>query len=270
MYYFMQIHNEKQALKLISKQLGRIYCPGCHRLRYVRRLKGSNDRYFCQKCRYKFSLKVVLGFKHSNLSYLQLIRAIACFSQKQPLKTVMNITGMSYPTVRYVYSRLRRLLPKFKDKIMGDIIVDECFVGKQKTDNQVIVAGAVNREFTCVKLKVIPDLEQGTVESFLCQNVKVPSLITTDGWSSYGDIEWYGYGHQIDNHSQGQLKLSVPIERVWALFKTLIRRTYHHIWKETIEEYLMKFQARFNYREIVNNPFNLLAYLLKPCSKLLI
>ena len=270
MYYFMQINTEKQALKLIRKQLGRIYCPRCQRLRYVRRLKNSHDRYLCQKCRYKFSLKVILGFKHSNLSYLQLVKAIACFSHKQPLNTVMNITGMSYPTVRYTYSRLRWLLPKFKGKIMGDVIVDECFVGKQKTNNQVIVAGAVNREFTYVKLKVVPDLEQATLESFLCQNVKVPSLITTDGWSAYGDIEWYGYGHQIDNHSKRQLKLSVPIERVWALFKTLIRRTYHHIWKETINEYLVEFQARFNYREIVNNPLNLLTYLLQPCSKSLI
>ena len=76
-----------------------------------------------------------------------------------------------------------------------------------------------------------------------------------------------GYGHQRENHSKFQLKKSVPIERVWALFKTLIKRTYHHIWKEKLPEYLVEFRARFNHRQIVNIPANLLSYLLGTCSK---
>lgn len=262
MNYFIQITTEKQALQLIRKYLGRLYCPLCQRKHYVRKL--NDGRYWRVKCRYKCSLKIILGLKHSNLSYLQIARIIACFSQCKPLRTVMDIAQVTYPTARYAYSRIRRLLPKSRGKLAGDIIVDECFVGKMKTDNQVIVAGAVNRQFKQVKLQVIPDQEQDALELFLTNHVAVPSLITSDGWSSYYDIEWYGYGHQIDNHSKGQLKLSVPIERAWSLFKTLIRRTYHHIWKETIEEYLVEFQARFNHREIINNPFNLLAYLLTP------
>ena len=154
---FIQITNEKQALKLIRKYLGRIYCPKCERKHYIRRL--DYHRYYCKKCRYKFSLKILLGLKNSKLSYLQLIKLIYCFSKRKTLLTAMDLTNISYPTARYAYSRLRRLLPRSKAKIAGDIIVDECFVGKQKTNNQVMVAGAVNRQFTYVNLSVIPDRE---------------------------------------------------------------------------------------------------------------
>ena len=132
--------------------------------------------------------------------------------------------------------------------------------GKRKTDNQALVSGAVNREFNYVNLEIVPDQEQGTLEKFIYDNIDhTCSLITTDSHTSYSDIEWMGYGHRQENQSKFQLKLSVPIERVWALFKTLIKRTYHHVWKEKLIDYLAEFRARFNHREIVNNPANLLA-----------
>jgi len=261
---FIQVNSEIQALKIIRKHLGRIYCPKCHKKHYIRKL--PEGRYYCSKCRYKFSLKVLLGFKNSKLTYLKLLKAIYCFSQRKTLLTTMDVLEVSYPTTRLLYSKLRELLPKNKKILCGDIVVDECFVGKQKTNNQAMMIGGVNRQFTDLSLDIIKDREQDSLEGFLVNNVKVDSLITTDGWSAYDDIEWYGYGHQIDNHSKGQLKRSVPIERVWALFKTLIRRTYHHIWKEKLPEYMVEFEARFNHKEIISKPANLLTFLLQPCS----
>ena len=259
----LNITTEAQALQLLRQAIKRVYCPRCARQRYIRSLSKCS-RHYCQKCRYKFSFKILLGLKHCKLSYVQVVQAIYCFSHRKTLCTTADITGLSYVSVRYVYHRLRLQLPQLTGKIAGDVIVDECFVGKQKTNNQVIIAGAVTRCGTYVKIQPIPDREQGTLEKFLIDNIDIPSFITTDYWTSYNDIEWLGYGHKRENHSKGQLKLSCPIERVWAQFKTLIRRTYHHIWKESIHEYLVEFEARFNHRHIVNNPANLLAYLLSP------
>ena len=264
---FNQINNDLQAKKIIKKQLGRIYCPRCERKHYIKLLKDK--RYYCSKCRYKFSLQVLLGFKHSKLSYLQVLRLIDCFTKNTPLKLACDLSLISYPSLRSNYTRLRLLLPKTKDKLVGDIIVDEAFVGKRKNNNQAIVMGAVNREFNKIHLEIVPDREQDSLEAFLLKYVDINSFITTDAWSSYYDITYYGYGHRIENHSRFQLKYSCPIERVWALFKTFLKRTYHHIWKEKLFEYLVEFQAKFNHREIVRNPLNLLTYLLKPCSKCL-
>jgi transposase-like protein len=262
MNQFIRLSNDNQAKALLRKQLKRIYCPSCRKKHYIKKL--SDQRYYCARCRYKFSLKALLGFKGSKLAYVQILKLIFCFSQRKTLLTAMQLAEVSYPTARLAYFRIRGLLPVFKGKLAGDIICDECFVGKQRTDNQAIVAGAVDRGFTTVKLQLIPDRQQDSLEGFLYQNVTTDSLVTTDAYDGYWDIKWYGYGHQVDNHSKGQLKKTVPIERVWSLFKTLIRRTYHHIWKEKLNEYLVEFEARFNHREIVNNPLNLLTYLLNP------
>jgi len=263
---FIQVQTEKQAVKIIRKHLGRIYCPKCSKKHHVRKL--PEGRYYCRKCRYKFSLKALLGFKYSKLCYIQILKVIHCFSRRFTLEMVMDTACVSYPTARDAYDNLRKLLPNDRDKLAGDIITDVMYVGKQKTDNQALVSGAVNREFNYINLEIVPDQDQGTLEKFIYDNIDHRcSLITTDSHKSYNQIEWMGYGHQRENHSKFQLKLSVPIERVWALFKTLIRRTYHHIWKEKLIDYLVEFRARFNHRNIVNIPANLLSFLLRPCSK---
>jgi len=129
--------------------------------------------------------------------------------------------------------KLRAKLTCLKAKLTGDVIVDKCFMDKPKTNHQVIIAGAVDRAFTQAKLKLVPDGEQATLEQFLLDRVSIPSLISSDAHPSYFDIEWYGYDRRIDNHAQGQLKKTCPVERLWALCKTFLRRTYHYVWKET-------------------------------------
>lgn len=262
---FTQVATEKQAVKILRKNAGRIACPKCKKKHYIRSL--PDGRYHCQKCRYKFSLKVLLGFKNSKLNYLQIIKLIHYFSRAESLGTTIDHLGISYQSARRNYSLLRRLLPNETGKLAGDVITDVMYVGRQKTNNQSLVSGAVNRDFTYINLDIIHDQEQHTLEKFIYDNVDHKcSLITTDSHPSYGDIDWMGYGHRRENHSKFELKLSVPIERVWALFKTMIRRTYHHIWKEKLPEYLVEFRARFNHRQIVNNPLSLLIYLINPCS----
>ncbi len=263
---FIQVQTEKQAIKILRRHLGRIYCPRCNKKHYVRRL--PEGRYYCKKCRYKFSFKTILGLNYSKLSYLDILKSIHCFSKKETLLSLMDIVNISYPTARAIYSKLRILLPNDRFKLAGDVITDVMYVGKQKSDNQAMVSGAVDRDFRYVNLEIIENQDQGTLEKFIYDNIDhTCSLVTTDCHPSYNQIEWMGYGHKRDNHAKFQLKNSVPIERVWALFKTLIKRTYHHIWKEKLAEYLVEFRARFNHREIVSKPANLLTYLLQPCSK---
>jgi transposase-like protein len=263
---FIQITTEIQAVKMARKHLGRLYCPKCGKKHYVRKL--PEGRYYCQKCRHKFSLKALLGLKCSKLSYAQILKIVHCFCRAFPLKVAGDTAGVSYQTARKTYDTLRKLLPKDRYKLAGDVITDVAYVGKRKNNNQEMVSGAVNRGFDYVNLQIVPNQDQGTLEKFICDNIDNScSIITTDSHPSYSDLEWYGYGHNQENHSKFELKLSVPIERVWALLKGLIRRTYHHIWKEQLFKYLEEFRARFNHRDLFNNPANLLTYLLQPCSK---
>jgi transposase-like protein len=239
-------------------------CPNCSRKHYVKHLK-NDGRYFCSKCRKKFSLKQLAGFQGIRLPWQTLYALIVCFYFNFPLKEAGICTGLSYPTIRSYYSRLRSKMPCFKGIYFGGkVIADECFIGKQRNDNQLIVMGAVSHDFTKLALEIIPDREQTSIEGFLHKHIEPTSLVVSDGHHSYDDIAWMGYGHDHEIHDQGQFKKTVPIERVWALLKTRLKRTYHHINKEKLPEYLSEFQSKFLTRKTINNPQDLAKILIKP------
>ena len=130
------------------------------------------------------------------------------------------------------------------------------------------VMRAVSQEFTRLTLEVIPDREQDSIEGFLNRHIHPVSMIISDGNSAYNDIGWMGYSHENEIHEDGQFKKTVPIERIWGLLKTRLKRTYHHIHKENIEEYLSEFQSKFLTRKTINNPQDLAKILIKPVPRL--
>lgn len=248
---------EDQARTKLRSNLGKhIECPKCQRKKYVKKMKGKDKRYHCTKCRHKFSLKRLIGFKNSNLKYKQIYHTINCFGNNKSHRETIDWTGLSYPSSRFNYSRIREgLRPHLDtDKLEGKFICDECFVGKRKTDNQAIVMGAVDEAFSDLRLSIIPDREQDSIEKFLDTHIEPTSMIISDGFSSYWGIEYMGYAHDYEIHAKGQFEKSVPIERVWGLLKTMIRRNYHHIHKEKLEEYLVEFQFKFIHRKYRKNP----------------
>lgn len=257
---------EVAARKNLRSNLGKhLECPNCQRKKYVKKMKGKDKRYYCTKCRHKFSLKSLVGFKYSNLDYKQMYYLLYCFGNNKTHKDVIDWTGVSYQTSRFNYSRIRgHLEPHLStEKLSGKFVCDECFVGKRKNDNQSIVMGGVSDDFADVRLSIIPDREQDSIEGFLVKNYEPDSMIVSDGWSSYWDIGYMGYGHESEIHEKGQLEKSVPIERVWGLFKTFYRRSYHHINKEMLEEYLVEFQFKFIHRKNRNNPLYIAKILTK-------
>lgn len=248
---------EVQARKKLRSHFGKhLICPKCKRKKYIKRLRGNDKRYFCKKCRYKFSLKSLLSFKHSNLGYRQIYHLVNCFGNNKSLKEVSDWTGASEATARLNYSRIRHRLALTlkKDRLWGHFVCDECFVGKRKTGNQALVMGAVDRTFTQLRLEIIPDLEQDSIEKFLDNHIEPSSLITSDGLPSYFSIGDLGYGHDFEIHEKGRFEKTVPIERIWGLFKTFLTRSYHHIRKEKLSEYLVEFQFKFIHRKNRRNP----------------
>ena len=236
-------------------------CQRKHWMKYLRR----DGRYFCSRCRQKYSLKQLAGFNGSRLSWTQIYYLIACFYFSFPLKVAQVMSGLSYPTVRSYYRQLRTKMPNFKDIYFGgQVIADEAYVGRQRHDNQALVMGAVSRDFSQLALEVIPDREQASIEGFLHRHIDPISLVISDGNPAYEDIGFMGYGHDSEIHEHGQFKKTVPIERIWGLFKTRLKRTYHHIHKESLAEYLSEFQSKFLTRKTIKNPQDLAKILIKP------
>jgi len=97
-----------------------------------------------------------------------------------------------------------------RDKLDGTVEVNEAFIGGKQsggkrgrgTENKslVIVAagyGEKKNQIGRIRMKVIPDASSSSIETFLEECVEKGSLVITDGWLGYNNIERLGYKHKV-------------------------------------------------------------------------
>lgn len=77
-----------------------------------------------------------------------------------------------------------------------------------------------------LKLQVIPDTEQDSIELFLEAWVARGSHLITDAHASYNGVEWLGYSREAYNHSTGHFGMSNHIECIWSAMKRHLRKLY--------------------------------------------
>ena len=237
-----------------------ISCPKCHR-RYSSKV---NDRFFCKNCRLKFSLKRCTPFAHSKLSYEQLWQLLRCWLNELSFEDTEAMMELSHVTVRRWYRRFGALIPQERVRLKDIVETDEAFIGRQRHHNQQIVVGGIERHSGQAALRPIPDREQNTLDRFLLWHVKRGSLVCTDAWSGYENIaEFFGYEHEVVNHSMGHFGSTNLIENLWMRLRRFIRKVYHHVWKEHLPRLLKEFQARNNHREAFVSPTSFLSYVFQ-------
>lgn len=251
--------SEAKIKALVRQKLfnNKVRCPKC-KMRYQRIV---SDRYFCGKCRLKFSLKATLVFKGSKLSFTELWQILQCFLSKLSISQAAGVCSLSEVTVRRWYRKLSGLIPEERFKLKGAVEVDEAFIGRKKYLNQQIVIGGIERSSGHIALACIPDRESGSTDTFLLKHVRQNSLVYTDSHGSYEHItEFFGYGHEVVNHSIGQFGLTNRIENVWMRLRKFIRKTIARAWKEHLPRIIKEFQARVNHPESFSSPISFLTF----------
>jgi hypothetical protein len=128
----------------------------------------------------------------------------------------------------------------------GTVEVDESFFGKQKYGHQTLVAGAIERDTRRLRLQVIPDRAQDTLELFLTSTVARSSLLLTDAHAGYSDLEFYGYAHERCNHSNGHFGPTNMIENMWGVMKRYLRKLYGCVPTARLNLLLDEWMARQN------------------------
>lgn len=178
---------------------------------------------------------------------------VLAWQARTPPGSIVTLTGLSYPTIQKWYGKLREHLPQDTHMLGGIAEMDESFFGKCKHGHQTLVAGARQRKGK-IRLRIIPDREEGTLESFLLEHVRTDSRLYTDAFSSYQNVEWYGYAHEVSNHSARQFSGTALQENVWSRAKRHIQKLYGRFHRPYLEGLLREWEARHNFPELFTRP----------------
>lgn len=256
-----QIPTDAKIRRIIKKIVfgQHLFCPYCG----SRSIKKYEQRYFCKRCRKKFSLLSVTWLKGMKMPLAVFWLLLWCWTNKTPLDQTKKVTGLSEPTIRTWYDKFRNHLPKDEladMRLEGKIQMDEAYRGAKNSKYAIIGAKQINQdkeEKRKVAFRVIPknSVDRLDAINFIKDTISPNSNLFTDGASIYKKIgNWWPVTHEYERHNRFEFKITSEIEGLWATFFTFIRRTYHHVKGERVEDYLLEFQARFCHPEWFQSP----------------
>ena len=102
-----------------------------------------------------------------------------------------------------------------------------------------------------LRLQVIPNRKQETLESFVLENIQEGAEVRTDGWTGYDNLEKLGYRHKAvpiqGDHAKSDQHLPM-IHIVFGNLDAWLLGTHHGVSPKHLQGYLNEFVFRFNRR----------------------
>lgn len=102
-----------------------------------------------------------------------------------------------------------------------------------------------------LRLQVIPNRKQETLESVVLENVHTGAEIRTDGWNGYDNLLKLGYKHIAVSIQGDQAKTDQHLPMIHIVFGNLdawLLGTHHGVSSAHLQGYLNEFVFRFNRR----------------------
>jgi transposase-like protein len=214
----------------------------------------------CSVCKYKLSVTAGTVFEGTRKPLVLWFRAIWwVVSQKNgaSAKGIQRILELgSYQTAWSWLHKLRRAMVRpGRDRLSGTVEMDETYVGGEKPGKRgrgalgkALVAVAVQDKgeegIGRIRLAVIPDASQGSLNGFAQQMVEPGTTIRTDDWSGYGTISQAGYRHVVaHSHELKIAHLGVSLLKRW-LAGTHQGAVSHEHLSYYLDEYTFRFNRR--------------------------
>lgn len=176
---------------------------------------------------------------------------------------VQQVLGLgSYHTAWAWLHKLRRAMVRpGRDRLAGDVEVDESFVGglggaqgRSTATKALIVVAAevVGRGTGRVRMRRIPDGSAASLGAFVHEAIEPGSVVHTDGWHGYDRVKATGYRHHV-TLLRGDAELAVAqfprVHRVVSLLKRWLLGTHQGaVTQAHLDYYLDEFTFRFNRR----------------------
>ena len=102
-----------------------------------------------------------------------------------------------------------------------------------------------------LRLQVIPNRKQETLEPIVIHNVQTNAEIRTDGWTGYENLQKLGYRHLFVPIRGDQTKTEQHLPMIHIVFGNLdawLLGTHHGVSSTHLQSYLNEFVFRFNRR----------------------
>ncbi len=150
-----------------------------------------------------------------------------------------------------------------RERLHGRVEVDEAYVGGQKEGKRgrgaegktlvlVAVEGMAKKKLGRVRFRCVDAVNQGAVDSFLCDYVEPGTTVVTDGLSIYDNVKGAGFVHQPHVISSGGDAARRQLEHVHlvvSLLKRWLGGTHQGaVTPSHLQAYLDEFSFRFNRR----------------------
>lgn len=186
-----------------------------------------------------------------------------------------------YETAFQMLHKLRAAMVRpDQDAIGGEwpVEVDETYIGGKTrgegkgVHHKTLIAGAVEvrkrkekrkgrRGIVAgrLRLRVIPNRDKRTLETFVTENVLPGTTVTTDGWQGYDNLTALGYDHEGLTMAGDPENVEAALPMVHIVFsnlKTWLLGTHHGVSAQHLQAYLNEFVFRFNRRFWPFNAFN--------------
>ena len=170
----------------------------------------------------------------------------------------------SYETAWVWLHKLRRAMVRpLRDKLSGEIEVDETFIGGIETgegsqgrsaETKVLVVVAVEckgKQIGRVRFQIIEDASSVNLSQFIEENIEESSTIITDGWSGYNFLaktDKFKYEQRVILGSGKQAHELLPhVHMVNSLVKRWINGTHQgNVSPKHLQYYLDEYAFRFN------------------------
>lgn len=120
-----------------------------------------------------------------------------------------------------------------------------------KNDPSKTVIEKVITKESFVRCRVVSDTSASSLQPIIKANVKAGSLLVSDEWFAYRDLN-ATYDHQVVDHASKQYVneggyTSNALEGFWTQCKLSVHATYVRPTRKHLQKYFYEFAFRYNY-----------------------
>jgi len=246
-------------------------CPMCNHDRAYKIAKRS--LFECSECGYQVSVTAgtVMHKTRTPLTiWFWAIYLIANDKRGISAAQLSQQFDISYPTAWLIMHKIRKAMCDRDSKysLAGIVEMDDSYVGapteggkrgRGTEKTKVLASLSLNKSGhpLFLKMKVVDDIKSSTLVEFANQNIIPGTILSTDLYRSYIQLDKKGYLHKPKefNYKDNPDHLKW-LHTIISNAKAYIAGTYHGLGPKHLQSYLDEYSYRFNRRKFKGQLFN--------------